>query len=96
MSSSDGTVNNVDELLGKTTDRKDIIKLKELFEIVKSSDMYMNMNKEEKRKLNYKTFCSKLETNMFMKKYVCENKDKIKILKCFKMKDGTEYSFNYL
>ena len=33
MSSSDGTVNNVDELLGKTTDRKDIIKLKELFEI---------------------------------------------------------------
>jgi hypothetical protein len=56
----------------------------------------MNMNKEEKRKLNYKTFCSKLETNMFMKKYVCENKDKIKILKCFKMKDGIEDSFNYL
>ena len=56
----------------------------------------MNMNKEEKRKLNYKTFCSKLETNLFMKKYVCENKDKIKILKYFKMKDGIEDSFNYL
>ena len=54
------------------------------------------MNKEEKRKFNYKTFCSKLETNMFMKKYVCENKDKIKILKYFKMKDGIEDSFNYL
>jgi len=31
MSSSDGTVNNVDELLGKTTDRKDIVKLKYIY-----------------------------------------------------------------
>ena len=96
MSNSDEIVNIIEEVLVKTNDKNDIIKLKELFEIVKSSDMYMNMNKEEKRKLNYKTFCSKLETNMFMKKYVCENKDKIKILKCFKMKDGIEDSFNYL
>ena len=96
MSNSDEIVNIIEEVLVKTNDKNDIIKLKELFEIVKSSDMYMNMNKEEKRKLNYKTFYSKLETNMFMKKYVCENKDKIKILKCFKMKDGIEDSFNYL
>ena len=96
MSNSDEIVNIIEEVLVKTNDKNDIIKLKELFEIVKTSDMYMNMNKEEKRKLNYKTFYSKLETNMFMKKYVCENKDKIKILKCFKMKDGIEDSFNYL
>jgi hypothetical protein len=28
-----------------------------------------------------------------MKKYVCEDKDKIKILKCFKMKDEIEHNF---
>ena len=87
MSSSDGTVNNVDELLGKTTDRKDIVKLKDIYEMVKSSEMYLNMNKEDKRKLNYKTFCSKLESNLFLKKYVGETFEKTKVLKCFKMKD---------
>ena len=76
MSSSDGTVNNVDELLGKTTDRKDIVKLKDIYEMVKSSEMYLNMNKEDKRKLNYKTFCSRLESNLFLKKYVGETSEK--------------------
>ena len=87
MSSSDGTVNNVDELLGKTTDRKDIVKLKDIYEMVKSSEMYLNMNKEDKRKLNYKTFCSRLESNLFLKKYVGETSENTKVLKCFKMKD---------
>ena len=83
MSNSDEIFNIIDEVLINSNDKNDIIKVKELFEIVKSSEIYLNMNKEEKRKLNYKTFCSKLETNLFLKKCVCENKDKIKILKGF-------------
>jgi hypothetical protein len=56
--------------------------------MVKSSEMYLNMNKEDKRKLNYKTFCSRLESNLFLKKYVGETSEKTKqVLKCFKMKD---------
>jgi len=50
-------------------------------------NMNMNMNKEDKRKLNYKTFCSRLESNLFLKKYVGETSEKTKVLKCFKMKD---------
>ena len=38
------------------------------------------MTKEEKRNYNYQKFCSKLETNMFIGKYIAENKDKTKIL----------------
>jgi hypothetical protein len=40
------------------------------------------MNKEDKRKLNYKTFCSRLESNLFKKKYVGETSEKTKVLKC--------------
>ena len=74
MSNSDEIFNIIDEVLINSNDKNDIIKVKELFEIVKSSEIYLNMNKEEKRKLNYKTFCAKLETNLFLKKCVCENK----------------------
>ena len=56
--------------------------------MVKSSEMYfLSMNKEDKRKLNYKAFCSRLQSNLLLKKYVGENKDKIKILKGFILKD---------
>ena len=55
MSNSDEIFNIIDEVLVNSNDKNDIIKVKELFEIVKSSEIYLNMNKEEKRKLNYKT-----------------------------------------
>ena len=41
---------------------------------------------EFKRKNNYKSFVEKLESNFFIKKYVKENKDKIKILTNYKVK----------
>ena len=50
VSNSDEIFNIIDEVLINSNDKNDIIKVKELFEIVKSSDMYINMNKEEKRK----------------------------------------------
>ena len=59
MSNLDEIFNIVDEFLVKATDKKDIVKLKDIYEMVKSSEMYLNMNKEDKRKLNYKTFCSR-------------------------------------
>ena len=40
------------------------------------------MTKEQKR-----NFCSKLENNIFFKNYICNNSDKIKILKKHKLKD---------
>ena len=44
------------------------------------------MNKADKRKMNYKNFIEKLETNMYIKKYVSTNKDKVNILINHKIK----------
>ena len=51
MSNSDEISNIFDEFLLKTTDKKDIVKLKDIYEMVKSSDMYLNMNISPQRNL---------------------------------------------
>jgi hypothetical protein len=55
------------------------------------------MSKEKKRNFNYKNFCSKLENNIFFKKFVGDDIHKVKVLKCYKMKDMDdegEYNLN--
>ena len=48
------------------------------------------MNKADKRKMTYKNFIEKLETNMFIKKYVSTNKDKVNILINHKIKSNLD------
>lgn len=87
MSNSDEIFNIVNDILEKTNDKKDFIKIKDLFELAKKNDYYINMSKEQKRKFNYNFFCSKIENNLFLKYFICFNNDKIKILKNHKIKN---------
>ena len=87
---SDEIYNILDEILIKTNDKKDIIKLKELFEIFKASEFYSNLSKVEKKTFNYKGFQSKLESNIFFRKSLKEDNKNVKILVGYKMKDDEE------
>ena len=80
MSDSDEIYNFINDILIKTDNNKDCIKVKDLFNDFKISQTYVNMTKEEKRNYTYSKFCSKLESNIFLGKYLTTNKDKIKIL----------------
>ena len=86
MSNSDEIFNVVEDLLEKTNDKKDFVKIKDLFELAKNNDYYINMSKEHKRNFNYKNFCIKIENNLFLKYFISINSDKIKILKNHKLK----------
>ena len=64
----------------KTDNKKDVIKLKAIYDEFKSSSYFYNLSKQQKRELNYKTFIEKLENNIFLRKYVTTNKDKISVI----------------
>ena len=49
----------------KTNNKKDIIKLKSIYEMFKVSNYFNNLNKIQKRQNNYKHFIEKLESNIF-------------------------------
>lgn len=80
MSASDEIFNYMDEFFKITEDKKDTIKLKEIFDHFKSTEYYQNQTKLEKRNLNYKAFGEQMEKNMFYKKYFKKNKDKVNIM----------------
>ena len=86
LASSDELYNWLEDKYEHTDNKKDIIKIKSLFEDYKTSQYFENLTKEQKRKNNYKSFVEKLESNFFIKKYVKENKDKIKILTNYEVK----------
>ena len=70
--------------------RPDIIKLKIVYEKFKYSEYFYNLNKSKKRDNNYKNFVEKMQRNMFLKKYINENIDKIKIITNYKEKNISE------
>lgn len=80
MASSDELLNWFEDKYEKTNDPKDIIKLKDIYELFTRGDYFINLNKIQKRQMNYKNFINKMETNMFLKKYVKFNKDKVYIM----------------
>lgn len=65
----------------KTDNSKDILKLKNVYQLFKTSEYFNNCNKQQKRDSNYKNFVSKLETNIFLKKYVCKDRKDVYIIK---------------
>ena len=70
----------------KTDNVKDIIKLKDVYELYQNSEYYNNLTKLQKRQNNYKHFNEKLENNIFLKKYVKENIFKVKIITNYRIK----------
>mgnify|MGYP003115295927 CR=1 FL=1 len=74
---SDFVATFVKENTEKVKDSKKFIQLKDLHSIMKCSEEYLNMNKEEKRKYNLKYFKENIIKNGFFKKYY---KDKINFI----------------
>ena len=86
MENSDDIFNIINEFYEKTTEKKDIVKLKDVYEMFKSSDIYFNSSKDDKKKLIYKSFCTKLQSNLFFRTLIKTNKDKVLILTNHKLK----------
>ena len=80
LADSDELLNWLEENYEPTESKKDIIKIKSIFEEYKKSQFFENLTKGQKRTNNYKSFVDKLENNYFIKKFVTEDKDKVKIL----------------
>lgn len=53
----------------KTTDKNDIVKVKDLFIDFKNKDYYQNLSKKEKRELNEKKFIKMISENLTLHKY---------------------------
>ena len=64
----------------KKADKNECEKLKTLFALYKYSDQFKNCSKEEKRRNNYKTFCTKMETNYVLKNNVYDDRHQVKCL----------------
>ena len=60
----------------KSENKKDIIKLKSVYEKFKVSEFFNNCTKQQKRDNNYKAFVEKLQSNIFLRKYVKNDHDK--------------------
>ena len=73
----------IEENYIKTDNKKDIIPLKEIYNIFKDSEIYINSTKEQKRKMNYKNFIEKIKNNIFFRSYL-------------KIKNDTYYLINYI
>ena len=91
LAKSDEFLNWFDDNYEKTQDKKDNIKLKIIYENFKTSEYFNNLNKVQKRQNNYKNFVEKMQGNMFLKKYVTENKDKVNIIINYKCKNKDNY-----
>jgi len=76
----------------KTNDKKDIIKLKDLFRDFRDSDYYDNLSKNDKRKYNYTFFTDYFSTNVFFKKYYVagDNNNYPNYINCHIKKDDIE------
>ena len=79
----------------KTSDKKDVMKLKLVYEKFKHSEYFNNLNKIQKRQNNYNNFVEKLQSNIFLKRYVTENKDKTKIITNYKNKINDDYDESF-
>ena len=84
LQSSDDIGEWINEEYTKTEDDKDRIKLKNVFEYFKSSDIYKSMDRKEQRMMTYKSFQTKLEANIFLRFAIKSNKDKTLELRGYK------------
>ena len=53
----------------RTESKKDIIKIKDMFDIFKYSEYYINLTKNEKRKYNYQYFIKQFAENVFFNNF---------------------------
>jgi phage/plasmid-associated DNA primase len=68
----------------QTNDKKDFIKLKDVYENYKSSEFYFNLSKSKKQEQNYKYFINYFSNNQYFSKYYVD-----------KYKEKTNFLTNY-
>jgi P4 family phage/plasmid primase-like protien len=90
LQSSDDIGEWINDEYTKTENDKDRIKLKNIFEYYKSSEVYRNMDKKEQRMMTYKSFQNKLEANIFLKFAIKKNKDNAYELRGYKKESKSE------
>jgi len=68
----------------ETADHAEFVKLKDIFELYKASDLYSNLTKLEKRNLNKKAFSDLISNHIVLKKHFRNDKVRIggKIVDC--------------
>ena len=76
MKDSDVLLQWINDNFESTTNIKDNLKLKDVFNLVKDSENLTDMKKAEKRVITYAYFQSKLLANLFLSKLVRTNSDK--------------------
>ena len=76
MKDSDVLLQWINDNYESTTNIKDKVKLKDVFNLVKDSENLTDMKKAEKRVITYDYFQSKLLANLFLSKLVSTNSDK--------------------
>ena len=76
MKDSDVLLQWINDNYESTTNIKDNVKLKDVFNLVKDSENLTDMKKAEKRVITYAYFQSKLLANLFLSKLVRTNSDK--------------------
>ena len=90
LAKSDEFLNWFDDNYEKTDNNKDIIKLKVVYENFKASEYFNNLNKVQKRQNNYKNFVEKMQSNMFLKKYVTEDHTHTNLITNYKIRINNE------
>lgn len=76
----DEVLNFFNENYKKSEDKTKELKVKDVYDNFRQSDIYLNMNKAEKRALNYSKFTDEIKTNIFLRKYYKERKGNIRNL----------------
>ena len=76
--SSDETYNWVMDKYEITAEETDVIKVKDLYDEYKAGDLYTNLSKAEKRKLNKAFFTTMIKEHVSFKKLYRENKQMLK------------------
>lgn len=82
MTDSDNFYNWFNDKYEKTDNYNDVVKMKDLYAMFRCSDLYMNMNRNEKRAMNKKRLSDDIQNNQNLKLFY---RNRIKI-------NGTEYN----
>lgn len=84
-----------DENYEKTDDDKDIIKLSDVYEEFKISDIYINYSKQEKREYNKTKFIDKISKNIFLRRYYKETEKRKDVMEKFNLSKIHNILTNY-
>jgi hypothetical protein len=74
----DEVLNFFNENYQKSEEKTKELKVKDIYDNFRQSDIYLNMNKAEKRAFNYSKFTNEVKTNIFLRKYYKERSGNIR------------------